>query len=246
MPQQHKHTAALPQHPTTCKQEVTSAASSFDFLFGSPPITLLLLLSSFTPDRRVSEEFIRTEAGGVACEEVGLVMSHCAAQSEQVLQGSWTGCHLKLLVSSILTHEPDVLRSRGSAELFIQIISSHFFLPPELGDTEDHMHHAGGAGHGAGDDERRAAGEGAAVGGLEVHTGGREEPGGEEEQGGPKAAGLREAEQVSQLCWLRLSSSAQNISATELLPTHPQQFWQILQSFSEGILGNMRIFSELV
>lgn len=174
-------------------------------------------------------------------------MSHCAAQSEVASRGSWTDDHLKLfLVSSPLTHEADALRSRSSAELFIHIVSSHFFLLPELGDAEDHVHHVGGAGDGAGDDERRAAGEGAAVGGLEVHAGGREEPGGEEEQGGPEAAGLGEAEQVSQLCWLRLSSSAQNISATKLLPTHPQQFWQILQSSSEGILGNMRIFSELV
>lgn len=63
-------------------------------------------------------------------------------------------------------------------------------------DSEDHVHHAGGAGCGAGEPERWAAGEGAAVGGLEGHTGGREEPGWEEDQGGPEAAGHWETEQV--------------------------------------------------
>lgn len=52
-----------------------------------------------------------------------------------------------------------------------------FLLRTEPGDTEDHVHHAGGAGSGARDDERRAAGEGETMGGLERDSGGGEEPG---------------------------------------------------------------------
>lgn len=58
------------------------------------------------------------------------------------------------------------------------------------------MQHAGGAGGRAGVPERRAAGEGEAVGGLERSPGGREKPSGETHQGPAAAAGQREAEQV--------------------------------------------------
>lgn len=69
-------------------------------------------------------------------------------------------------------------------------------LLSEHRDSEDDVQHAGGAGGGAGVPERRAAGEGEAVGGLERSPGGREEPGGETHQGPAAAAGQREAEQV--------------------------------------------------
>lgn len=46
---------------------------------------------------------------------------------------------------------------------------------------------------------------------------------------------------------LALRLSALNTTrAMNLLPTHPQRFWHILQSLSKGILGNMKIFSERV
>lgn len=67
---------------------------------------------------------------------------------------------------------------------------------PEPRDAQDHVHHAGGAGRGAGEHERRAAGEGETVGRLEGNAGGREEPGRETDQGGPENAGHGETEQV--------------------------------------------------
>lgn len=161
-------------------------------------------------------------------------MSESAVQSEEASHGSLS--RFFMFINWFLVHcfsMNPMFSKLSSSELLILIISSHFFLLPELGDTEDHVHHAGGAGDGAGVHERRVAGEGAAVGSVEVHAGGREEPGREKDQRGPETAGLGEAEQVSQLCWLRLSSAAQNISATKLLPTHPQHFWQILQSSSD-------------
>lgn len=48
---------------------------------------------------------------------------------------------------------------------------SFFFFLPEHRDSEDHMQHARGAGGGAGVPERRVAGEGEAVGGLERRPG---------------------------------------------------------------------------
>lgn len=44
------------------------------------------------------------------------------------------------------------------------------------GSSEDHLHDAGRAGHGPGGPERRAAGKGAAVGGVEERPRGREVP----------------------------------------------------------------------
>lgn len=85
---------------------------------------------------------------------------------------------------------------------YAEIVFNSSLLPvfvPEPWDTEDHMHHAGGAGPGAGDAEWRAAGEGEAVGRLEGNTGGGEEPGWEAHPGGPEDAGHRETEQVSSL-----------------------------------------------
>lgn len=72
----------------------------------------------------------------------------------------------------------------------------HLPFLSEHWDSEDDMQHAGGAGGGAWVPERRAAGEGEAVGGLERRPGGREKPSGATHQGPAATAGQREAEQV--------------------------------------------------
>lgn len=99
-------------------------------------------------------------------------------------------------IKTFLLRAADNLKCRVVSLWHSLCYSSKSRFVPEPWDTEDHMHHAGGASSGAGDPEWRAAGEGETVGRLEGDTGGGEEPGWEADQGGPEAAGHRETEQV--------------------------------------------------